>query len=154
MGKARTCWDLTLTLGIPFSRWGAQPFIVHPIPFPIGILNDLATAAEDETLVHQPLMRPLLLAHSWRQQMNRDALLTKARIAAREGISRARVTQVMNLLRLPEAIQKELRCPPAPLQIHSFSERRLRSILVGGDEAAQARRWRLLVDELMTFAAK
>lgn len=127
---------------------------MHPIPFPVGILDDLVTAAEDEPLAHEPLMHPFLLAHSWRQQMNRDARLTNARIAAREGISRARVNQVMNLPRLPEAIQKELLCPPAPLKIHSFSERRLRNILSGGDEASQARRWRLLVDELVAFAAK
>lgn len=93
MGKARTCWELTLTLGIPFSRWGAQPFIVHPIPFPIGILNDLATTAEDEPLAQEQLIHPLLVAQSWQQQINRDARLTKAKIAAREGISRARVSR-------------------------------------------------------------
>ena len=38
--------------------------------------------------------------------------LNKARIAAREGISRARVTQVMNLLQLPAEIQASLLEPP------------------------------------------
>jgi hypothetical protein len=59
---------------------------------------------------------PFLLAQSWRQQMEHDAKLNKARIAAREGISRAHVTQVMNLLQLPAEIQAGLLTPPAPLE--------------------------------------
>jgi hypothetical protein len=74
--------------------------------------------------------------------------LTKARIAAREGISRARVTQVMNLLRLPFKIQVGLMRPPFPLEIHSFSERSLRVLVSCGDEEAQTARWRELVQNL------
>jgi ParB-like chromosome segregation protein Spo0J len=58
-------------------------------------------------------MHPFLLAQSWRQQLDHDTRLTKARIAAREGISRARVTQVMNLLQLPAEIQANLLRPSA-----------------------------------------
>jgi hypothetical protein len=148
MGKTRTCWDLSLTVGILFSRWGAQPFIIHPLPFPVGILEDFAQETETESEVQEPRMHPLVLAQSWRQQLDHDTRLTKARIAAREGISRARVTQVMNLLRLPETIQKELQCPPAPLEIHSFSERSLRILISCGDGEIQASRWRELVQEL------
>jgi hypothetical protein len=43
--------------------------------------------------------------------MEHDAKLNKARIAARERISRARVTQVMNLLQLPAEIQAGLLRP-------------------------------------------
>ena len=46
-------------------------------------------------------VHPFLLAQSWRQQLDHDTRLTKARIAAWEDISRARVTQVMNPLHLP-----------------------------------------------------
>jgi hypothetical protein len=54
VGKIRTCWDLSLTLGIPFSQWGAQPFIVHAFPFPTGILQDLAPTTEGRDRVQQP----------------------------------------------------------------------------------------------------
>jgi hypothetical protein len=80
--------------------------------------------------------------------MDNDARLTKARIAAREGISRARVTQVMNLLQLPAEIQAGLLRPPAPLEIHSFSERSLRVLVSYGNEETQMSRWRQLVQEL------
>jgi hypothetical protein len=80
--------------------------------------------------------------------MEDDTKLNKARIAAREGISRARVTQVMDLLQLPAEIQAGLLRPPAPLEIHSFSERSLRVLVAGGNEETQTSRWRQLVQEL------
>ena len=80
--------------------------------------------------------------------MEQDTKLNKARIAAREGISRARVTQVMNLLQLPAEIQAGLLRPPAPLVIHSFSERSLRVLVPCGDGETQTARWRELVQEL------
>ena len=150
--KIRTCWDLSLTVSIPFSRWGAKPFVVHPIPFPTHILEDLAPATEGRSQTHEPCVHPFLLAQSWRQEMEDDTKLNKARIAAREGISRARVTQVMNLLQLPAEIQAGLLTPPAPLEIHSFSERRLRVLLSCGEEETQTSRWRELVQELKDSA--
>jgi hypothetical protein len=112
------------------------------------MLEDLSPATEEQSQAQEPRMHPFLLAQSWRQQMEHDANLNKARIAAREGISRARVTQVMNLLQLPAEIQAGLRSPPAPLDIHSFSERRLRMLVCCGDKEAQTSRWRELVQEL------
>ena len=96
--KIRTCWELCLTVSIPFSRWGAKPFVVHPLPFPTRILEDLAPATEERSQAQEPRMHPFLLAQSGRQRMEHDAKRNKARIAAREGISRARGTQVMNPL--------------------------------------------------------
>jgi hypothetical protein len=154
MGKNRTCWSLTLTIGIPFSRWGAQPFVVHPIPFPADIHESLASASEEESQVSEPRLHPFLLAQSWREQLDHDTRLTKAKIAAREGISRARVTQVMNLLELPDEIQAGLLTPPAPLEIHSFSERSLRVLVACGDQEIQTSRWRDLVQVLTTSAGK
>ena len=102
----------------------------------------------------EPRIHPFLLAQSWRQELDRDTGLTKAKIAAREGISRARVTQVMNLLQLPDEIQAGLLKPPAPLGIHYFSERSLRVLVACGDEEIQASRWQNLVQELTTSARK
>lgn len=148
MGTIRTYWDLSLTLGIPFSRWGEQPFIVHPLPFPSGILEDLAPATEKELQVQESRMHPFLLAQCWRQQLDHDTRLTKARIAAWKGSSRARVTRVMNLLQLPAEIQASLRSPPALLEIHSFSERSLRVLVSCENEEIQTSHWQQLVREL------
>jgi ParB-like chromosome segregation protein Spo0J len=97
-------------------------------------------------------MHPFLLAQSWRQELDHDTRLTKASIAAREGISRARVTQVMNLLLLPAEIQADLLRPPAPLEMRSFSERSLRVLVSCGDEETQMSRWRKMVLEIKSSA--
>ena len=86
--------------------------------------------------------------------MDHDSGITKAKIAVREGISRARVTQLMNLLELPEEIQRDLRTPPAPLEIYSFSERRLRQLLTCGNRESQLRRWQELVRECQILVRK
>ena len=112
----------------------------------------LSPTAEERSQTQEPRMHPFLLAQSWRQQMEQDAKFNKARIATREGISRARVTQVMNLLQLPTEIQAGLLRPPAPLEMQSFSERRLRVLVSCGDEETQTARWRELVQELRSSA--
>jgi predicted XRE-type DNA-binding protein len=78
--------------------------------------------------------------------------LTQSRIAAREGISRARVTQVMNLPCLPVEIQSDLLSPPAPLEIHAFSERSLRGLVSYKDEKIQSCHWGELVQKLKSSA--
>jgi hypothetical protein len=93
-------------------------------------------------------MHPFQLALLWQQQIADDSKLNQARIAAREGLSRARVTQVMNLLRLPEKVQSELQNLPLPLQIHSFSERYLRRLLSLDDAEIQLRDWLELLQKL------
>jgi hypothetical protein len=154
MGKTRTFWELTLTVGIPSSRWGDKPFIVHPIPFPADILESIAAANDEETQMPEPRVHPFLLAQSWQEELDNDTGLTKAKIAAREGISRARVTQVMNLLQLPDEIQAGLLTPPAPLEIHSFSERSLRVLVACEDKEIQMSRWQDLVQDLTISAGK
>jgi len=147
MNQTRTIWDHSLILAIPFSRWGAEPHIVDPIIFPSGILSravsESSARGHDEPVCIHPYQQACL----WRKEMEHDGGITKARIAARERLSRARVTQLMNLLELPEEIQKDLQNPPAPLEISSFSERCLRQIVACGDPQSQLRRWQELVRE-------
>jgi len=79
--------------------------------------------------------------------MERKTGLTQAKIAARERISQARVTQIMKLLELPDEIQNGLQHPPPPLEISSLSERYLRQIVACGNRESQLRRWQELVRE-------
>ena len=139
---------------MPFSRWGARPFIVQPVPFPSNCLEDPDRRTEAEHQPQAPRAHPFLLAQSWRRELDHDVRLTKAGIAAREGISRARVTQVMNLLQLPAEIRAGLLKPPASLGIHSFSERSLRALVSCRDEEIATSRWRELVQELSGSATK
>jgi hypothetical protein len=80
---------------------------------------------------------------------------TRAKIAAREGLSRARVTQVMNLLEWPEDMQKLVLNPPAPLEVQVFTERSLRVVVSCRDREAQTFRWQGLIRGLgLKFAPK
>jgi hypothetical protein len=76
---------------------GRKAFHRSSTSLPNPYHGEFSPATEQLPQVPKPRTHPFLLAKLWRQQMDRDARLPKARIAAREGISRARVTQVMNL---------------------------------------------------------
>ena len=145
-GKNRTDWSLAITVAIPFSRWGAEPFVASPIIFPRATWLKAQSPAPPEKNI--PPTHPFQLALLWQQQIKGDPKLNQAGIAAREGLSRARVTQVMNLLRLPEQVQSDLLNPPPPLQIHSISERHLRRLLSIEDDEVQLRDWLELLQKL------
>ena len=49
MSQIRNSWDLSVILGAPFSRWGAIPYIVHPVPFPSGILPKIVVGCSDHS---------------------------------------------------------------------------------------------------------
>lgn len=146
MRESRTYWDLTLTMGIPFSRWGAEPFISHPLPFPASGGKELAESDEEDTA--KVTTHPFELARRWKEEIENDNDLTKAGIAEREGISRARVTQIMNLLALPELIQHTLKNPPRPFTIDVFPERRLRALLSEEGPTARLAFWNQWLLEL------
>jgi len=50
-----------------------------------------------------------------------------AQIAKIEGLTRARITQVMNLLKLPAEVKEFLNGLQDPVEIRRYSERRLRN---------------------------
>jgi hypothetical protein len=50
-------------------------------------------------------------------------------IAKKEGLTRARVTQIMNLLKLPSDFQQYLLRLDDPEEIRKYSERKLRNSL-------------------------
>jgi len=77
-----------------------------------------------------------------------DATLNRAGIAQVKGVSRARVTQVMNLLRLPKRLQTMLLNVASPEQLHHLTERRLRPIITCSAPEVQRRRVQELVAAL------
>ncbi len=53
----------------------------------------------------EPYRHPLLLAYEFQKLLQTGVVNNRAKIARRYGLSRARVTQVMKLLTLPDEIQ-------------------------------------------------
>jgi len=73
-----------------------------------------------------PGPHPLHIAKQLQQQLE-NGLVNKAELARRHGISRARVTQIMNLLNLESRIKEEILNMSQPEQRY-FTERKLREI--------------------------
>jgi len=81
-------------------------------------------------------------AIEWQALLETGELASQAEIARREGITHARVTQVMGLLRLAPEIQKQILSMPDTVQRPSISERRLRPIGTISDYCNQLREFR------------
>jgi len=59
--------------------------------------------------------------------MSDGAVSSMSEIARKEGLTRARVTQIINLLKLPADLQEFLFKLDDPKEIREYSERRLRN---------------------------
>ena len=73
----------------------------------------------------------------WRQELDAGAVAKQAEIARREGVTRARVTQIMMLLRLAPDIQERVLALPATAERPILSERMLRPITLLDDAGQQ-----------------
>ena len=68
-------------------------------------------------------------AIEWRRQLDIGEVRNQADIASREGVTRARVTQVLGLLRLAPEIQETILAMPKVSCRPAITERALRSIV-------------------------
>ena len=79
----------------------------------------------------------LRMAIEWRRQIDAGEVQNNAEIARREGITRARVTQVMSLLRLAPEFQEQILTMSDIIRRSAVTERRLRPIINGTEAARQ-----------------
>jgi len=84
------------------------------------------------------VVETLRKALAWRQELDSGAVATQADIARREGISRARVTQVLMLLRLAPEIQERILNMSKSINPPRISERGLRPVALIEDPKQQA----------------
>jgi septum formation inhibitor-activating ATPase MinD len=66
-------------------------------------------------------------AIKWKKMLDNKAVLSMSEISRKESLTRARVTQIMNLLKLPAEMQEFLLNLENPREIRKFSERKLRN---------------------------
>lgn len=92
----------------------------------------------------KPESRGFKQALAMRQLLGTPGISSKADIAKRLGISRARVTQTLNLLKLAPEIQKDIIALPDQ-QAAFFSERRLRPLTQISQGPAQLEAFRQLL---------
>ena len=65
-------------------------------------------------------------AVEWKKMLDDGSVCSMSEIARIEGLTRARVTQVINLLKLPAEMQNYLLNLDDPKEVRKFSERKLR----------------------------
>ena len=94
---------------------------------------------------------PLLLAYEFQELLEAGVVNNRAEIARHCGLSRARVTQVMSLLQLPDDIQEYVMALPTEMQ-RSYSGRRLQGVAGIRDEAAQGKAFEDLVKKVSETA--
>lgn len=97
------------------------------------IVNTLSQPRPERTLPKEPktprIVELLRTAMDWQRQLDAGEVHSQAEIARREGITRARVTQVMGLLRLAPAIKEHLLALPGTTGRAAISERALRAVV-------------------------
>ena len=87
-----------------------------------------------------------MLSYEFQRLLDAGVVNTRAEIAGRYAISRARVTQIMSLLRLPEEARNHLLSLPADVR-ECYSERSLRHVVSLSTEEAQMRAFEQLVEQ-------
>lgn len=87
---------------------------------------------------------PILEARRYDRLLEDAFINSQADVARELGITRARVSQVMGLLKLPEKIQRALLGLDDQRAVRYFSERRLRPLLAIPDETRQVREFKTM----------
>ena len=109
---------LRFTVGFPDSRAGLPAFCVGPIRFRIpteggGGREDPCQHADDLFQRRRPETDPfssVAKALSWAKELDLNPRLKRADIARREGISRARVTQLLQLATRGSKFWDDFKC--------------------------------------------
>jgi len=77
---------------------------------------------------------PVLLAREWQKSLNERTHASRADLARSKGISRARVTQLLNLLRLSPRAQSMVSELGDPLAFGTVAERWLRPLIACSED--------------------
>jgi|Tabmets5t2r1_1033131.scaffolds.fasta_scaffold06533_4 transcriptional regulator with XRE-family HTH domain len=86
------------------------------------------------------------MAQEWQQALDSGEHRTQAEIARRQGISRARVSQVLRFLNLAPDVLHTITALGDPLPSQVLTERMLRSILERSPEEQRQEIWRTLTE--------
>jgi ParB-like chromosome segregation protein Spo0J len=98
---------------------------------PISYMGLVARKSKPKRIaVNTPQKHIIHKAIEWNRMLDEGIVKSLNEIAKRERLSRARVTQVMNLLKLPEEFKLLLAGLDEAKEISEYSERRLRNGLL------------------------
>jgi len=89
-------------------------------------------------------------AMEWRRLLKAGEVPDQAQIARRDGLTRARVTQVMGLLRLAPEIQKHILSMPNAIGQPAVTERLLRPLVQIEDSRQQIQKFEKLLSQVQS----
>jgi hypothetical protein len=121
------------------------------IPFNPSLFKKITSKPKAE----KSKKRPKILTIDWyakalvyKRMLDKGVVGNKAELARKEGVSRARVTQILNLLNLAPEIQNYLMTTTDRKNLRFLTERRLRTIasLANHDEQVQQFRELIIVN--------
>lgn len=92
-------------------------------------------------------------ALKWKNDLDKGHIKSRSEIAHQEGITRARVTQIMSMLRLTSEIQKNLLSSSNEGKVRYIAERSLRSI-TGLESQKQLEAFRAMFSEALSKATQ
>ena len=72
---------------------------------------------------------PVILAREWEKMLRSGKYTSQTALARKLGVSRARVNQMLRLLKLPPEVQEPVARMGDPLPSRKVSERKLRTLL-------------------------
>ncbi len=121
---------------------------------PVGrVVNALSPRVRNRRPPKAPrtprIVELLRKALEWQSLLKSGRVRNQAEIAKREGITRARVTQVIGLLRLAPEIQQHILSMPDVARRPAITERALRSITQLDSPADQKAKFQELVRQLV-----
>ena len=124
-------------MGMPLICGRAKPFIVSPIAYPPDYLASITGGPDLDAAPKKTQQHVIQIALKWKQMLDTESGLTRAQLARNQRVSRARVTQIMSLLRLAPCIQTTLRHLSDANEMRFLSERKLRPITRMRDHGTQ-----------------
>lgn len=98
---------------------------VIPISY-TGFTGKKTIPKKEKIVKEGPKKHVIHKAISWQKMLNDGVVGSLREIAVKEGLTRARVTQVMNLIKLPDKTKRFLLGLEDPIEIRNHSERKLR----------------------------
>ena len=106
------------------------------IPYNLSLMNIIWPKKK-------PIPAAVLLAKvgKYAEMLDKKEVKSKAELTRKTGVNRARITQIMNLLKLAPEVQDYLKNLTDPLQIQYFTEKRLRRIIKTKDHQEQIRKF-------------
>lgn len=105
------------------------------------------TIQRDEPGKAEPI-NPIALALSFRSMLDQGVVDNQSQLAKQVGLTPSRVTQLLNLLKLPPDIVQELGSAREHVEVTFFTERRLRRLTRLSSPRAQGRMFQELKKEL------